>query len=65
MPKFGFSGAKWGRGKQGEGRREETGYLQVVVYINNLLHVAPATEFSGNFVAALRWETGRSILCPA
>lgn len=64
-PKFYFSGAKWGRGKKGEGRRTETGDLQVILCINELLSLAPATESSGNHTAALRWEAGRNIFCPA
>lgn len=52
-----------GEGRQREGGRIETGDLQVVVCINELLSLAPEMESSGNHTAALRWEAERSILC--
>lgn len=66
-PKFYFSGAKWGRGRKREGRRIETGDLQVILcaLVNELLSLAPAKESSGNHTAAVRWEAGRNIFCPA
>lgn len=54
---------KVGEGRQREGGRIETGDLQVVVCINELLSLAPEMESSGNHTAALRWEAERSILC--